>query len=354
MNAGVLGQDTAVATLYRDRLFWIWGDTFLPGGYNFAVSGAACCSWPGKGGLDPSVGVDFEYFVNKEGFSRPMLPLKEKGLVWIEGLFTVRDPAGAERLFATYTRQQGLTPPDECGIALYDDNKQVFESTVKTTCVHGHVSSHPFRHTENGREYWYMYAMHRVPNDWSAIRDPMQWEAFTCLKDGVVVDRKNPQLDRDAQGQLQWQWRKGAARFDAREERRLLSDGLMKPEEARFPLIDPASGRPSLASASSVMWSDYRKRWLLLAERGGDVYDPEADKPEGPWNKVVRIVHHDNYTFYNVVMHPFFSQQGGRVIYFEGTYTDAFSNTKKVTPRYNYNQMMYRFNLDDTRLGVVR
>ena len=38
-------------------------------------------------------------------------------------------------------------------------------------------------------------------------------------------------------------------------------------------------------------------------------------------------------------------------MYFEGTYTDAFSAAKSKTPRYNYNQVMYRLRLDDPRLA---
>lgn len=346
LNAGVLGQDTADAIPYRGKIFWIWGDTLLPAGFNFSVSGATSLL-PGKGGLDPATGIDFDYFSNAEGRSRAMLPLPRKGLVWIEGLFIVRD-----HLLATYTRQQGLVPPDECGVALFDDTKQVFEPWIERPCVHGHVSAHPFLHTVNGREYWYLYPAQRVPNDWDAVRDPNQWEAFTCIKDGAVVNLKEPQLERGEDGRLLWRWRGGAARFDARDERRLLSSGLMKPDEARFGLIDVDTGKPSLASASAVMWSAYRKRWILLAEHSGEVFYSEAAEPEGPWPKAIRVVNHNVYNFYNVVMHPFFTQEEGRAIYFEGTYTDTFTNAKNITPRYNYNQIMYRLRLDDPRLNL--
>jgi hypothetical protein len=38
------------------------------------------------------------------------------------------------------------------------------------------------------------------------------------------------------------------------------------------------------------------------------------------------------------------------VIYFEGTYTQTFSGNPEATPRYDYNQIMYRLDLDDPRL----
>ena len=39
------------------------------------------------------------------------------------------------------------------------------------------------------------------------------------------------------------------------------------------------------------------------------------------------------------------------MVYFEGTYTASFSDAKERTPRYDYNQIMYRLNLDDPRLA---
>jgi hypothetical protein len=43
---------------------------------------------------------------------------------------------------------------------------------------------------------------------------------------------------------------------------------------------------------------------------------------------------------------------GTRQIYFEGTYTAAFSAATEKTPRYDYNQIMYRLALDDVRLRL--
>jgi len=41
------------------------------------------------------------------------------------------------------------------------------------------------------------------------------------------------------------------------------------------------------------------------------------------------------------------------VLFFEGTYTHTFSGSaENATPRYDYNQVMYRLNLDDSRLAL--
>ena len=82
----------------------------------------------------------------------------------------------------------------------------------------------------------------------------------------------------------------------------------------------------------------------------GDVYYAEADEPEGPYGRAVKIIQQKDYNFYNVATHVFFNQEGGRVIYVEGTYTDSFTSAPQKTPRYNYNQIMFRLRLDDPRL----
>lgn len=293
LNAQVTGQDTVSATPYAGGLFWIWGDTTDPIFANFSVS-AAVSDLPGQGGLDPSVGVNFRYFVNERGRDKAMLPLPSKGLVWIEGLFTVKDPQGRVRLLATYTRQPGLADPDERGVAVFDDAKKIFEPWMQLPWRESHRASHPFLVQEEGREYWYLYDYLRVPNDWSALQDPQRWEK----------------------------------------------------RQTRPPV--------GFKHASSVAWNAWRQCYIGLFERGGDVFYAEAARPEGPWGKTVLIARHEHYTFYNVAHHRFFDQEGGRVIYFEGTYTAAFSDAPIPTPRYDYNQLMYRLNLDDPRLSAAQ
>ena len=61
---------------------------------------------------------------------------------------------------------------------------------------------------------------------------------------------------------------------------------------------------------------------------------------------------HEDYTFYNVKQHPYFDADGGRRIYFEGTYTAMSSSNTRLTPRYDYNQIMYALSLDDPRLEL--
>ena len=43
---------------------------------------------------------------------------------------------------------------------------------------------------------------------------------------------------------------------------------------------------------------------------------------------------------------------GGRTIFLEGTYTNMFSGNPEQTPRYNYNQIMYKLDLASPRLEL--
>jgi hypothetical protein len=58
-----------------------------------------------------------------------------------------------------------------------------------------------------------------------------------------------------------------------------------------------------------------------------------------------KIVIHDRCSFYNPRRHPCFDLQGSRVVCFEGPCTAAFSGNTDLTPRYDYNQMVYKLDL---------
>jgi len=129
-NGKVMGQDTVIVTPYRGKLYWFWGDTIGPADFNGAVAGATS-ELSGQGGLDPGVGVDLSYFVNESGFTREMCPIPGPGLVWIEGLMTVKDELGRERLLATYVRPRQTPETSEKGLAIFNDERQVFEPYVR-------------------------------------------------------------------------------------------------------------------------------------------------------------------------------------------------------------------------------
>ena len=107
----VAGQDSAFTVPYRGRLFWFWGDTSrmrYPLGH-FWMAGATS-KLPGSGGLDPAVGIDLEYFVDENGFSRPLCRLGvERGLIWADAFAAVPDADGKEHLVCHYAHMESFS-----------------------------------------------------------------------------------------------------------------------------------------------------------------------------------------------------------------------------------------------------
>jgi hypothetical protein len=195
-----------------------------------------------------------------------------------------------------------------------------------------------------------------VPAEIKAILNSGAYEAFSCFANGTNTAR----LNRDAAGQLVYRWTKKAPPVTPALEAELLREGLIQPEEARFSPLDVESGKPILIHSGTVSYNPWRHRWIMIAVEQfgssmlGEIWYSEADTPTGPWRKARKIVSHDKYSFYNPAHHPFFDQQGGRIVYFEGTYTAEFSGNPVHTARYDYNQIIYRLDLSDARLDAVR
>jgi len=358
LNGQVLGQDSVQMAEYRGKLYWFWGDTNRPGHPlgHFGTAGAVSLK-PGVGGLDPDRGVDLVYFTDPSGFSRPMCPLKEPGMVWIDGVVVVPDETGRERLVARFARMKSLGEPLERGIVVFNDASEVFEPVARFGPEElPWPCSHAFRHGE----YVYFatpYPDVRVKADLGALRDPRAYEAFTCLEAGTRYRKGQARVERGPDGRPVWAWKRDTGPLGERQERELVAEKKIRPEEARYRLADPVSGRRVLAHNGSVAFNAFRGRWIMILgeEHGessylGEVWYAEAGSLEGPWTRARKIVTHDRYTFYNVKHHPIFDQEGGRRIYFEGTYTAMFSGNPDPTPRYDYNQVMYRLDLADPRL----
>jgi hypothetical protein len=363
-NAQVFGQDSVQRAIYRGQLHWFWGDTnraSYPLGH-FGMAGAVS-DLPDHGGLDPSVGVNLRYFVDDHGFSRPMVP--GKNLRWADGFVVLKDPAGQERLLAKCELLKSLAEPLGRKLIVYNDDKAAFDDLAplareEPLCPQGH----PFRHTDGGVEYFYFpapYATLRVKADWESVITPAAYEGFTCLTPGARYKKEGIQLERDNAGRLTWAWKKNTPPLTDNQQASLIGSGAVKANEAWYRLKDIETGNEVRLHAGSVAWNAFRKKWVMIAVQHfgkpsylGEVWYTESDHPQGPYLLGRRIVTHDHYSFYNPVHHPFFDQENGRIIYFEGTYTTTFSrkDNDNPTPRYDYNQIMYQLDLSDPRLEL--
>ena len=347
----VAGQDSVQSAIYKGKVHWFWGDTLrmeYPLGL-FRMAGAtSAVPDPKDPESDPAHGIAFDYFTDKKtGFARAMMPLPERpeGVVWVGAVFVVPDEKGADKLIGHYSRRKGLDGEFEQGIALFNDDKAIFESARKLPLKETwrRPSGHPIPFDEDGKK-WLLFGSPnpnvRVPATLKAVLDPEKYEAFTC------------ELGTD--GRPSWRWQKELPPTDSKAEHRWVKDKKLKPEFARFSPADASAPADRIALHSgSVRWNEYRKKWVLLAgqiggesSHLGEVWYAEAIHPTGPFSTAVKVLTHDRQTFYNVCHHPFLDRDGGRTIHFEGTYTNDFSGNPEKTPRYNYNQMLYRLNLD--------
>ena len=364
LNAQVTGQDSAQTAIYQNKIFSFWGDTgrqSYPLG-NFGTSGATA-ELPGNGGLDPSVGINFHYFTGADGFSRSMVP-EAPGLVrWLDALSVLPDEQGHERLVGRVSFMKTLDNCKQRQLLIYNDSKNVFE-TLCTIPIDAPLQpvNHTFRVKNAAGDFLYCgedYPNIRMKADFAHFRDLASYEGFTCLRQGARYEKSGQNLDRDMSGKLIWSWKLNTPPLGRKQMAELLKAKKIKSEELWFHPLDLKTGKEIEMAASSVSYNDYRHKYIAICSQFfgkssnlGEIWYSEADKPEGPWRSACKIVTHDRYSFYNPVHHAYFDQQGGRLIYFEGTYCTTFSRNSDPTPRYDYNQIMYRLDLADPRLKL--
>ena len=265
-------------------------------------------------------------------------------------------------MVAHYSHMKSLGERVGRGLVVYNDQTDRFDLLRKFDVnIPVGPAGQTLRVNVDGDDYFYFCAPYpsiRVRADWDALQDPAQYEGYTPLAAGATYDKDAPKLERDAQGKLVWAWRKNTPPITPAQQVELVKAGLMKREESPQRLQDADTKAPIQLHGGSTHWNDYRKRYVMIAQQGngtsnlGEIWYAEASKPEGPWTSAKKIVTHEKMDFYNPTQHPFFDQDGGRVIYFEGTYTNTFSGNPTPTPRYEYNQIMYRLNLSDPRLKM--
>lgn len=273
------------------------------------------------------------------------MPSDQPGALWIFGLLTIEDQ-GRERLFGGYTRQQQLGKILEQGIAEYDDQAGIFRKATEARA--GDFWHTPHGHAVRHQEFIYFtgpFAHTRVLAQADAVKDPAQYESY-CFDTATQ----------------QWAWKKSTTPTTQQQEQQMRRDGTMKQTSAAY-LMQDATGQSINMHGSSIQWNAWRNKWILIGVQSGKKSDPsalgevwysESDAITGPWRSAVKIASHPRYTFYNPVQHAFLQREGGKILYFEGTYTKQFSGNTEATMRYDYNQLMYRLDLSDQRLQPAR
>jgi hypothetical protein len=361
-TALVVGQDSTFGVPFEDQIYWFWGDTSrmaYPLGHFWMA--CATSNMPDQGGLTPDVGINLNYRVDDTGFSRPVARLGVKnGPIWIDDVCVLPDDQNTPSLVCHYAHMESLAKILDHGLALFDTHTQQF-NRIKDLPMDQLAlypcQAHPIQHNRD-LYLGQVFPIVRYRATLASFSDPNTCRVWTCLKPGSTPEK--PEFRRADDGTLAYTWQRNAQPVDIADEWRWLNEGKIKPQQARMLPRDVETGTPIRLHRGSVAWNPYRKRWIVIAvQQGGtsnlgEVWVSEAPSITGPWHWAQKIVTHDKYTFYNPVHHPFFDQNNGRIIYFEGTYASTFSGNEFPTPRYDYNQIMYRLDLGSPDLKTLQ
>ncbi|HUQ70618.1 MAG TPA: hypothetical protein VM165_13900 [Planctomycetaceae bacterium] len=358
LNGQVLGCDSIMTGVYKGRMYHFWGDTNRPA-YplgNFHMTGATS---PLPAELrNISHGIRYDYFTDDTGFARGVCKMPGDGPTWLDGIVVLAEPQGRERMFGAYVKIKPPLSTYQRGLCEWNDDRNEF---VKLQEFPLDAPVYPFGRPFKHADHVYFadpFPCVRMPANVESFTKLDDYEAFTCLVAGTRF--ADQQVERDAQGRVVYGWKRNTPTMTAEEERKLVTAGKLPADAAHWQLAAADTGKPVIAHRGSVRWNEYRKRWILITvEIGGssmlgEVWYAESDQPTGPFGKAVKVVTHNKYSFYNPLHHVEFDAEGGRMIHFEGTYTHTFSGNSQQTPRYDYNQMLYRLDLSDARLSPTR
>ena len=320
-ESGILGSDSVLTAIHGGRIYWAWGDTNLPD-YWLGIfdTSSATTSLAPLAALEPPLRMKFDYFRNPSGRPRGVAKMPGDGPTWLSAYVSLNDRSGKPRLVATYSKIKPPLEAYERGLCAWNDEKAKFERhrVLWTKSDAGSRSrpvpdGHPAFWKDREGKTWVLFG-----NPFPTLRCPATFEAW---EDPKTWEELKPQAT-------------------------LVSAG----DGAR---VKPHSG--------SIAWNEYRGRWVAVFMEAfgkpsafGKVWYAEADAPTGPWGKAVKVLSHRNYTFYNPRLHPKLIPGRSPVLLFEGTYSQTFAIRPWPTPRYDYNQILYRLDLDDVGLRPAR
>jgi hypothetical protein len=314
---GLLGCDSVQNAVHNGKLFWAFGDTTLakyPLGI-FDMSSATTSLQP-LDSFQPPLKLSLQFFKDKNGAPRGVAKMPGSGPTWLSGYVSIPDKTGVPRLVATYVKIKPPLEAYECGLCVWDDKTENFErlkviwtnspATPKRPPV---PDGHPVTWKDEQGKAWLLFGNPlpnlRCPATFEAWQDPATWEVLS------------PQTN----------------------------------------LVSATDGRKVRLHTGSIVWNSFRKRWVTVYMEAfgkpstfGELWYSEAKAPTGPWGKTVKIITHQNYTFYNPRIHPEITPAESPILIFEGTYTREFADRPPATSRYDYNQILYRLDLDDPAL----
>ena len=316
-ETGSFGCDSVQNAVHNGKLFWAWGDTTVaryPLGI-FDMTSATTAIQP-LTSFEPPLRLAYDYFRDGKGFPRGVAKMSGSGPTWISGTVSLPDKNGTHRLVAVYVKIKPPLEAYECGLCVWNDQTSNFER-LKILWAKSDAApkqppapdGHPAIWTDAQGKAWVLFGdplpRLRCPATFEGWQDASAWETLT------------PQAS----------------------------------------LESAANGKPVKPHSGSIAWNAYRIRWVTVFMEAfgkpsafGELWYAEAESPTGPWGKAVKVLSHDNYTFYNPRLHPEITPADSPILLFEGSYTVQFADKPAPTPRYDYTQILYRLDLNDTAL----
>lgn len=268
----------------------------------------------------PPVRLNLDYFTNGKGEVRAVAKMQGDGPTWLTGCCVVPDLTGKPRLVSSYSKVKPPLDIYQWGLCVWDDQKSSFqclkslwtksEGNPKPPAVpDGHVVTWK---DESGKE-WVLFGNPfptlRCPAKFEAWQDPATWEVLKV-----------------------------------QQHLRAVGTGAE---------VKPHSG--------AIAWNGWSKRWVAIfmelhgkPSGFGEIWYAESKSPLGPWSRAIKVLTHENYTFYNPAIHPELTAENSPVLLFEGSFTREFANHPQAVPRHDYNQVLYRLDLDDPALAACR
>jgi hypothetical protein len=320
-DSGVVGCDSVQNAVHRGKLFWAWGDSSLAN-YPLGIFDMTSATSPVQplASFQPPLKLKLDYFTDEKGAPRGVAKMPGAGPTWVGGYVSLPDKSGAPRLCGSFIKVRNHLEAYEAGLCVWSDEHSRFDllrvlwkKTDEAPKAPVFPDGHPVFWKDGAGKEWVFFGNPlpnlRFPATFEAWQDPSTWET-------------------------------------------------LKPQET---LKSAADGKPVTTHSGSIAWNAFRKRWVTVfmekfgkPSAFGELWYAEAESPTGPWGAAVKVLSHDNYTFYNPRLHPEFTAADSPILIFEGSYTREFADKPHPTPKYDYTQILYRLDLDDPALKPAR
>ncbi len=290
-----------------------------------------------------------------------MIELPGPGFVWIETVLPLTNSiTGQKQMVARFVRHLTLEKADLKGFAVFQPAAEKFKVIRTMDSAQLHRSAHAFPVTFNGQSGFATQPWERIADRTQDFIRPENYEYYTCIepagpeaKNSFSIAGQSYKLRRDRRGRLVFSWTRGGQPFTPEVQQKLEESKRIGRSERWLRLYEMASGKQIDTFSGSIAFNRYKNRWIMIIQGPtGEIWFSEADTFTGPWQYARRIISHDGYNFYNPVHHYWFDRDNGRTIFIEGTYTAFFTATGWKTPRADYNQLLYRLDLSDSRLVI--